>query len=69
MLLLVAEVRWNDELTGFVEAETAADVIEAALNSEGSRGENDSGDLLKDLCAKELGDVDGCGLEKRGADG
>ena len=62
-LLAIAEVRGDDELAGLAEVETAADVLEAALNREGCGGEDNGGDLLEDESAKELGDVDGCGLE------
>jgi hypothetical protein len=63
-LLAIAEVGGDDELAGFVEAETATDVLEAALNGEGGGGEDDGGDLFEDASAEELGDVDGRGLEK-----
>ncbi len=39
-------------------------MLEAALNGEGGRGEDNGGDLVEDELAEELGDVDGRGLEK-----
>ena len=63
-LLAIAEVGRDDELAGFVEAESAADVLEAALNSESGRGEDDGGDLFEDEGAEKLGDIDRSCLEK-----
>lgn len=63
-LLAIAEVRRNDELASVGEAETAADVLEAALDGKRGGGENDGGDLFEDEGAKKLGDVDGRGLKK-----
>ncbi len=66
-LLAVAEMRGDDELAGFSEAEAAAQVLEAALHGERGRGEHDGGDLVEDQLAEERGDIDGRGLEKSGA--
>jgi len=67
-LPVVTEVGGDDELAGVGEAETTADVVEAALNGERGGSEDDGGDLFEDEGAKELGNVDGGGLEKCTAD-
>ena len=70
-LLTVLEVGWDDELASaqFVlgEAETAADVLEAALDGKRGGGENDGGDLFENEGAEKLGDVDGRGLQEGSA--
>ena len=62
-LLTVLEVRRDDEFARVDEAETAADVLEAALDGKRGGGENDGGDLIEDEIAKKFGDIDGSGLQ------
>jgi hypothetical protein len=61
-LLAIAEMGGDDELAAVGEAETAAEMLEAALHGKGGGGENDGGDPVEDEGAEQLGDIDGRGL-------
>ena len=58
-LLTVLEVRRDNELACVGKAETAAEMLKAALDGERGGGEDDSGDLVEDEISKKLGDVNG----------
>jgi hypothetical protein len=62
-LLFVIEVAGDDKFASGGEAETAADVLEAAGDREGGGGEDDRAVRVKEAGGEEVGDVDGSGLQ------